>query len=61
MIPSINEADARGVYPVIAYRRTGWLRKKSYIVLGFASESEDYSNLKDARSHLNSYKKIDVL
>jgi len=53
MIPTVDEADKIGHYPVIAQ----WTLNGEYVVLvGKATESDNFKRLEDAVEHLNSVK-----
>jgi len=49
--PSIKDADAVGVYPVITKHRS------KFVVLTKTGESDGFTNIKDAEQHFSNFKK----
>jgi len=56
MIPTVGEADKIGHYPVIAQWTEGESNGEYVVLVGKATESDNFKRLEDAVEHLNSVK-----
>jgi|ETNmetMinimDraft_3_1059899.scaffolds.fasta_scaffold39662_2 hypothetical protein len=61
MIPTVDEADKIGHYPVIAQWTEGESNGEYVVLVGEAAESEDFKRLEDAVKYLKSVKRLLVL